>query len=991
MAYINSVKCGVSATDTYENWRKFSNSNNNYRRHAIIGNGVITSCCAVDTYPNYQDRFLNIEDGIIAFADACFNKPSVTEIVTPARLQRIGNHCFENSNITTILLPETLEEIGHNNFPKTLQSISIPPKITDFPVDNLILCDYITEISLHTDSKSYKVIDGILYNYDLTEIVFCPNGKKGKVIIPNSVKNIGRYCFYNCKSLISIIIPTSVENIGEYAFSGISLDKLVIPNSVISIGEGCFYRAMICNVFKLSQNVSIIPNDCFYLAKLPQIDFMKRVEFIGDGTFDVRGVEESLPKIVSLQKTKYIGIEAFYEETGTETFELFSCLEMIKANAFEATAENQIIRYFSYVPISVDNNAFQGMSDKAVLIVPKGTKLIFENAIPWASFDDIQEMDLTVNIVEKENVTISDEEYFLRLQSVVDSITRVDYNYLKEIIQNISYNYQYVNTDQEYEEALSLIAYNNRFSPAIIPNLELDLCRNWDGKYKLKILEKAMLEYPRITMSMPPIYSDLNLIDNIDTSLIDTSKNVIPKSITIESYFANIKARVQSELLRARSVIKIAISWFTNYDLFKTVKLLAERGVEIKMVINNDSINNGGYCLNFNELLSKHNVEINLIEYPHLLHHKFCIIDDKTVINGSYNWTRFSDSNYENIMLIKNDEITIQSFNQEFERIIELSDYKHIDRMPDVVPVRPEYDRYAFKQFITEELDDEARRTVNERNKITALHKAARLNPEYLEKIHPFAQSTYTEAFKILDGTCCVQNDIEQMLDDSKDNKYNIRDIIVEQPINISNNPDLEHDSLVDRIVPKCQNPICQNPKIDQLKAKSVFLVLDISGSMRELYDAGHVHNIAVKVLTASLTLSDSKEVLLWTFSNVANYIGKIGLDNFNSIRQIQYKVKGQTNLGAFISKANKSINENSLVLIFTDDDSKSIENAITGMKDKPKVFWQIIVYRKHKNISSTIDGIHNVSLVCMDDYASKNDKEIYQILLKDYLAWKKR
>ena len=34
------------------------------------------------------------------------------------------------------------------------------------------------------------------------------------------------------------------------------------------------------------------------------------------------------------------------------------------------------------------------------------------------------------------------------------------------------------------------------------------------------------------------------------------------------------------------------------------------------------------------------------------MHHKFCIIDDRVLMNGSFNWTRSaSEKNYENIMV----------------------------------------------------------------------------------------------------------------------------------------------------------------------------------------------------------------------------------------------------------------------------------------------------------------------------------------------------
>ncbi|MBQ1991680.1 MAG: 50S ribosomal protein L9, partial [Clostridia bacterium] len=106
-----------------------------------------------------------------------------------------------------------------------------------------------------------------------------------------------------------------------------------------------------------------------------------------------------------------------------------------------------------------------------------------------------------------------------------------------------------------------------------------------------------------------------------------------------------------------------------------TAKEIAATGIKVQLITNNDLINNGGYCLNFNELINE-GVEISLIEYPHLLHHKFCIVDDDVIVNGSYNWTRFSSKNYENIIVIRNDSDAVEAFTKEFENLLENAEHK---------------------------------------------------------------------------------------------------------------------------------------------------------------------------------------------------------------------------------------------------------------------------------------------------------------------------
>lgn len=202
-----------------------------------------------------------------------------------------------------------------------------------------------------------------------------------------------------------------------------------------------------------------------------------------------------------------------------------------------------------------------------------------------------------------------------------------------------------------------------------------------------------------------------------------------PISITnVECYFDQIGEVVAKNIISAKKIIKIAMAWFTNFNIFKIIKHKLENGVEVVLVTNNDLINNGGYCLNLNELIEK-GLKIYLYEYPDMLHHKFCIIDDEIVMTGSYNWTFFSEAvNRENMIVIKDDKKIIESFTKEFQYIIR--GRQIISKMPSVVPERPEYDRSSFKQYISEELVIRARKRIGDI--YGNISRAKSLSPSYI-------------------------------------------------------------------------------------------------------------------------------------------------------------------------------------------------------------------------------------------------------------------
>lgn len=997
-----SRKCGIDIVDEYDKHTSYKSNNRTVYStiHYVRGNGVMTSCSASNS--SSYEEYYSIGSGITELGDSCLSKSGINSISLPNTLTKIGSSCFRYSRISSISIPESVREIGHNNFPSTLTSITIPSKIEDFPTDNLQECNNLSSIGVNENNTSYKSIEGILYNYDITEILLCPRAKSGKVIIPNTVKRIAEKCFQGCTKLTMIELPRSIESIEDYAFSGLTLDRLVIPNTVKSIGTGCFANTIINKTFRFPQGITELPSHCFERAIIPTTDFVKNVEIIGDHCFDVRTKDESLPEYLNLPKIRYIGEFAFDDEKKTKVIELPSSLAFIGDYAFNSTADDLKIVCLSIVPFKLSNGAFHGISDNATLYIPKGTKVIYENAAPWSTFTKIEEFDLDKDFCE-DGKDISDEHLYARLNSIANSIRNADRVYLKEILHDIALSYQYVDNDEDYDVAMELIKYNRRFNPALVPELEKEICVDWINKYKLRFAGTCIFDICSTPIAMPiqntKVYIEQDAIKELPmmgSSNIGNLNIVQDMTGEVDVHCTDLLRHLQNELSIAESSIKVAVSWFTNYALFKQIKEFAQKGLDIHLIINNDSVNNGGYCLDFNELIEA-GVHLSLVEYPHLIHHKFCIIDNKVVINGSYNWTRFSGNNYENIMIFRNNDYVTSSFNEEFEKMLQKAEHKDVDAMPESVPQRPEYDRNAFKQYVTEELDAEARETSEQRDKITALQKAAKLNPEYFEKLNPKAKETLGEAFIVVEQSVTMTKDIAAMVEGKPMPSIVTPTTPVSSAPTASSKvstPTSTSSSSTAKVVaqPTVKPVVTKEEKaiVEKIKASDLFMVLDVSGSMQGTYSAGHVYNITKRAVSAALAVSDTQEVSLWKFGDSSSFVKNIGVSNLADINNVSCTTSG-TKLNTFVSSANSAIKGNSLVIIFTDDDGGSIKAAVSGMKNRTDVFWQIIVYGSHSSITSAISGIPNISLVSMTDYASKNESEITQALLKDYINWKKQ
>ena len=119
-------------------------------------------------------------------------------------------------------------------------------------------------VTVHPENECFYSEDGVLYNKDTTEILFCSD-EKTEIIIPNTVKIIGEYAFCGCNKLTSVQIPVSVREIENYAFVRCSeLVSLVIPGNVRNIGKQVFGDCVKLSEITLSEGVKSLGSGVFY-------------------------------------------------------------------------------------------------------------------------------------------------------------------------------------------------------------------------------------------------------------------------------------------------------------------------------------------------------------------------------------------------------------------------------------------------------------------------------------------------------------------------------------------------------------------------------------------------------------------------------------------------------------------------------------------------------------------------------------------------------
>jgi phosphatidylserine/phosphatidylglycerophosphate/cardiolipin synthase-like enzyme len=114
-----------------------------------------------------------------------------------------------------------------------------------------------------------------------------------------------------------------------------------------------------------------------------------------------------------------------------------------------------------------------------------------------------------------------------------------------------------------------------------------------------------------------------------------------------------IKQRIISEIQKANNSIFLAMAWFTDRDIANAIIDAKNNDVFIDVILSSNSQNE-----TVKQMFKAANISIHAFETGDergMMHHKFCLIDSKISINGSYNYSyNASNNNVENILALRN-------------------------------------------------------------------------------------------------------------------------------------------------------------------------------------------------------------------------------------------------------------------------------------------------------------------------------------------------
>jgi phosphatidylserine/phosphatidylglycerophosphate/cardiolipin synthase-like enzyme len=153
------------------------------------------------------------------------------------------------------------------------------------------------------------------------------------------------------------------------------------------------------------------------------------------------------------------------------------------------------------------------------------------------------------------------------------------------------------------------------------------------------------------------------------------AKGTHEQAPAISCYFSphgDAKDAIIAEIDGAREEILVAMYNLTSADIAKALVRAKEHGVSVTVVLDKgQKIHDGsGAQGRQSRYLAENGIKVAFDAHGGLMHNKFAVIDRKTVITGSYNWTDGAeDKNFENVVIVHSADLA-KRYADDFAQIL---------------------------------------------------------------------------------------------------------------------------------------------------------------------------------------------------------------------------------------------------------------------------------------------------------------------------------
>lgn len=369
---------------------------------------------------------VNIPEGVTTIRNAAFaHCKDLSEITLPDSISRIessafadtayyndesnwkngglyiGKHLITAKNIEgTFKVEEGTLTIADNAFlgNSNTTEIILPKSVKNIGKNTFTNCDSLVSITASKDSKYFTTKDGVLFTKDKTELVAAPGSISGTYKVPSGVKTIRQSAFQQCDNLTNVSLPDTIKNIESYAFGWCSnLKSINLPASIEKLGVNILYNT------KIVETESNWNNNVLYIGN--HLIAAKAEELTGDYTViegtktiagDAFGTCIRLKSVTLPDSITFIGNSAFSNCEKLNKINLPDSITYIGECAFHGCAKLKSIKIPKKIK-TIYTNTFWECRALEKVTLPNGLKKIMSNAFLMCS--NLKKIDIpsTVN------------------------------------------------------------------------------------------------------------------------------------------------------------------------------------------------------------------------------------------------------------------------------------------------------------------------------------------------------------------------------------------------------------------------------------------------------------------------------------------------------------------------------------------------------------------------------------------------------------------
>lgn len=207
-------------------------------------------------------------------------------ILTVETFEDLGNviHDLEIGRLefSEPILKVIIKNLDHNLEKGEVQDYLFSSQLKELEVVDIIDSD-----------KGFCSDGGLVYTADFEYLIFCPLGRRGIVKIHEGTKKVYEYACYECK-FNRLVIPDSVKQIGQYAFHrNMFLECVDGGEGIEDIGDRSFMNCINLKYFSFGPNSKKIGCSAFQNTQLTRILLPEGLKHVGSHAFNTANLKDN--------------------------------------------------------------------------------------------------------------------------------------------------------------------------------------------------------------------------------------------------------------------------------------------------------------------------------------------------------------------------------------------------------------------------------------------------------------------------------------------------------------------------------------------------------------------------------------------------------------------------------------------------------------------------------------------------------------------------